>query len=123
MVRFQISANPQSRKLIEQSLSQRPGMAEVYLALASPKTQDELKAELKLSQPTVSRILKELYEAGMVEKMPSVLDRKKMAHRWTDLEQMLDVSRLAQNYLDEKAKLQLRDKAKSAPADDPSTEP
>jgi len=117
MVRFQISANPQSRVLIEQALTRRPGMAEVYLALEdNPKTQDELKAKLNLSQPTVSRILNELFEAGMVEKIPSITDCKKQAYKWTDLEQMLNVSRLAKEHLQQQAKATSNTGKKADPA-------
>ncbi len=100
MVRFQISANPQSRELMKETLARRPGMGEVYLALEDrPKTQDELRVELGLSQPTLSRILKELCEANMVDKIPSPADRKTMAYKWTELEKILDVSRLARDHL------------------------
>jgi predicted transcriptional regulator len=102
LVRFQISANPASKNSIRERFGQREGMAEVYLALAQgPLTQDELAEVVRRSVPTISRILKQLAEEGMVEKMQSLKNPKKMAYRWTDLEEMLKVSRIANEYLTE----------------------
>lgn len=96
LVRFQISADPASREAIRERFGQREGMAEVYLALGDgPRTQDELAAVVKRSVPTISKILKQLAEEGMVAKMPSLQSPNKMVYRWTDLEEILKVSKIA----------------------------
>ena len=97
LVRFQILANKQNADAIVERLTGRAGMAEVYLAVGgdSPRTQDELAAALGKSQPTVSRILKELYDAGLVIKVPSLGNRQVMAYAWSDLEPLLGVSKIA----------------------------
>lgn len=96
LVRFEISTNPNCRAEVERRLAERAGMPEVYLALESgPKTQDELAAALGWSQPTISRVCKELYGAGLVGKVPTAANRRVMAYAWIDLEQLLGISRLA----------------------------
>jgi DNA-binding transcriptional ArsR family regulator len=98
LVRFQILANKQNCEAVQERLSARAGMAEAYLAVGAgdrPRTQDELAAALGKSQPTVSRILKELYDAGLVIKVASVGNRQIMAYAWSDLEPLLGVARIA----------------------------
>lgn len=97
LVRFEISANRRNAEAVVERFTGRAGMAEVYLALdgAAPKTQDELVSTLNKSQPTVSRILKELCDAGFVIKVPSLSNRQVMGYTWSDLEQLLGVSKLA----------------------------
>lgn len=96
LVRFQISADPASQRAIRERFAQREGMAEVYLALKDgPRTQEELASTVRRSQPTISKVLKELASHGMVEKMMSSTNPKKMSYRWTDLEGMLKVSKIA----------------------------
>jgi predicted transcriptional regulator len=119
LVRFQISADPDSRKAIRERFAQREGMAEVYLALREgPRTQDELAVNLKRSVPTISKILKQLAEEGMVAKMPSPQSPKKMVYRWTDLEEMLKVSKIAIEFLATKSEL----KSSKYEPDQPTTE-
>lgn len=98
LVRFQILANKQNAEAVVERFGARAGMAEAYLAVGGsdrPQTQDELAAALGKSQPTVSRILKELYDAGLVIKVPSVGNRQVMAYAWSDLEPLLGVARIA----------------------------
>lgn len=98
LVRFQILANKQNADAVLERLGARAGMAEAYLAVGAsdrPRTQDELAAALGKSQPTVSRILKELYDAGLVIKVPSAGNRQIMAYAWSDLEPLLGVARIA----------------------------
>lgn len=98
LVRFQILANKQNSEAVLERLGARAGMAETYLAVGvgeRPRTQDELAAALGKSQPTISRILKELYDAGLVIKVPSVGNRQIMAYAWSDLEPLLGVARIA----------------------------
>jgi len=98
LVRFQILANPGNSAAAKERLSSRAGAAETYLAIGagdSPRTQDELAAVLGKSQPTVSRILKELFDAGLVIKVPSAANRQVLAYAWSDLEPLLGVSRIA----------------------------
>jgi len=98
LVRFQILANPGNSAAAKERLSSRAGAAETYLAIGatgSPRPQDELAAALGKSQPTVSRILKELFDAGLVIKVRSASNRQVLAYAWSDLEPLLGVSRIA----------------------------
>jgi predicted transcriptional regulator len=100
LVRFQVSADPASREAIRERFRQREGMAEVYLALGEgPKTQDELSTAVKRSVPTISKILRQLADEGMVAKMPSPNNPKRMVYLWTDLEEMLKVSKIASEFV------------------------
>jgi predicted transcriptional regulator len=100
MVKFQISANPQSGESILLRFKQREGMAEVYLALdGDPKTQDEIKVIVGRHQSTVSRVCTELLNAGLVMTVPSLKDRRKTAYAWSGLEGLVRVSRIARDYL------------------------
>jgi DNA-binding transcriptional ArsR family regulator len=104
LVRFQILANPGNSAAARERLSSRAGAAETYLAIGAsgaPRTQDELAAALGKSQPTVSRILKELFDAGLVIKVPSASARQVLAYVWSDLEPLLGVSRIARQIVSE----------------------
>lgn len=97
LVRFEIRANKRSTDAVVEQLTGRTGLAEAYLALEGdrPRTQDELAGALGKSQPTISRILRELYDASLVIKVPSPANRQVMAYTWSDLESLLGVSKLA----------------------------
>jgi len=105
MLRFEISANPNSQNLLRARLASRPSMPEVYLAMENgPKTQQEIAQALSLSQPTVSRICKELYDAGIVDKVPAPRRGNLMVYAWTDFEQVLGVSRIARELIKRREK-------------------
>jgi DNA-binding transcriptional ArsR family regulator len=121
MVRFQISANPQSREIIRDRFENREGMAEVYLALREgPKTQDELMDCTGKSQPTVSRVLRDLFEAGMITKVPA--PNKKKAYAWNDLELLLGVSRIAETFIAKHARKAKKKKDSKEPPTESSAE-
>jgi DNA-binding transcriptional ArsR family regulator len=107
LVRFQILANKQNADAVTERLSSRAGAAETYLAIGAgekPQTQDELAAVLGKSQPTVSRILKDLHDAGLVIRVPSLT--KVTAYAWSDLEPLLGVSRIAHRLVTEETNAQ-----------------
>jgi DNA-binding transcriptional ArsR family regulator len=93
MTRLAIASNPHNQRYIEQVFRGRGGSAELYLALAQgPRTQEELTAILKKSQPTVSRIIKHLYENGIIDRLPTPGALRWM---WHDMEQALGISHVA----------------------------
>lgn len=95
MLRFQIGANPESRDAVAALLKGRERAAELYLLLSGePKTQDQLTAVMKTSQPTVSRILKHLVDAGIVRKVEG-------AYAWSEFEQLVGVSKIARQLVRE----------------------
>jgi Predicted transcriptional regulator len=94
MVRFQIASNPGSKAAITETLKARAGAADFYLALAEgPLTQDELAKHLDLDRSGVSRIATHLFDAGIVNKVRNA--KGAGAYVWSDLEQLLGVSKLA----------------------------
>lgn len=102
MVKFQISASPQSGAAIKARFEERDGMAEVYLALEEkPLSQPEIAKAILRSQPTVSRICQELLRAGLVA---TVKRGPVTQYRWTDLEDLVRASRIARGHLSGKAK-------------------
>ncbi len=96
MVRFQIAANPGSKTAVSDALSAREGSAEVYMALENgPRTQAELVSALGKTQSTISKIVSRLYDAGLIFKIADPRGSKQGAYMWSDLEQLLGVSRIA----------------------------
>jgi len=96
MVRFGISADPNSKLAVEAHLRAREGAAEAYLAFANgPLTQDSLMRRLKMSRANVSRICKHLYQADLIEKTPDPDTKGGFLYFWSDLEKLLGVSKLA----------------------------
>jgi hypothetical protein len=93
MTRLAIAANPNSQAHIENVFRRRVGSAELYLALESgPKTQEELTQMLDKSQPTVSRIVNHLHEAGLIGRLP---DSTGVRWMWHEMERVLGISRVA----------------------------
>lgn len=116
MTRLAIAANPNSQSHIEQILLDRAGSAEVYLALANgPKSQEELVVLVAKSQPTVSRIVKHLYENGMIDRVPSA---GRLLWMWHDMERTLGISRAARRLA---SKTQTTARAAQQSASDVST--
>jgi predicted transcriptional regulator len=109
MVRFQISASPDSEAAIRRRFEEREGMAEVYLALADgPMHQDAIAAAVHRSQPTVSRVCQELLRAGLI----APIKRSGVTHyAWTDLESLVRVSKIAREHISSKAKTKKTPKA------------
>jgi hypothetical protein len=104
MVRFQIASNPASRLAIREHLKAREGAAQFYCALSEgPRTQQELAAVLKISQPTVSRIAGHLFDANLIIKIPGAKPGMS-AYAMSDLEQLLGVSKIARKLVGEGAK-------------------
>ena len=93
MTRLSIAANPNSQVHIESVFRGRAGSADLYMALENgPKTQEDLTGILGKSQPTVSRILTHLYEAGLIDRLP---ESCRVLWMWHDMERTLGVSRVA----------------------------
>jgi DNA-binding transcriptional ArsR family regulator len=100
MVRFQISANRDNRVAVEERLSARSGLGELYLALENgPKSQVELAAALNVNQSTISRGLKELSDAGLVTPIEPGGGRRTTTYVWSPLEPLIGVSRIARAML------------------------
>jgi len=55
--------------LIVESMRSRPNLAAVYVALDGTKTQREIAVETSLSEPTITRRLRDLAEEGLIEKV------------------------------------------------------
>jgi len=96
--RFSVAANPGCRAYVEESLKERKGAAKLYLTLASgPKNQLQLQKETRQSQATVSKILRHLMERGMLATVPSPEPGAKVLYIWSELEQLVGVSRIARS--------------------------
>jgi Predicted transcriptional regulator len=93
MTRLSIAANPNSQVHIESVFRGRAGAADLYMALENgPKTQEELTGILGKSQPTVSRIVTHLHEAGLIDRRP---ESGRVLWMWHEMERTLGVSRVA----------------------------
>lgn len=96
LVRFDIAANPNSGGAVRAILQGRPGAATVYLALCDgPVSQEQIVSATGLSQSTVSRIVKHLYDSGLVQTIREPGNLRVTLYLHTDLERTLGVSKLA----------------------------
>jgi predicted transcriptional regulator len=96
MVRFGITADPNSKHAVEAHLRAREGAVELYLALSDgPKSQDQLRASTRLSQATISKICKHLFQGDLISKMPDPKKRGSFLYFWSDLERVIGVSKIA----------------------------
>lgn len=96
LTRFAIAANPKAAEFIKSYLKERKGAAQVYLSLeAKPLSLDELMRATKQSKPNVSRICTHLANHGIIEQGRDPANVRSFKYRWTDLENMLGVSKIA----------------------------
>jgi DNA-binding MarR family transcriptional regulator len=102
LVRFDIASNPNGSDAIRKCLAERPGAARVYLALSSrPLGQDEIAVQTGMSQPTVSRICKHLFDGGLILTIRDPKQPRVTLYAHTQLETLLKASRIAKELLNE----------------------
>lgn len=100
MQRFHTAATPSFRKFVEDHLEDKPGSAEVYLALQSgPLNLDGIMAVVGRSKPWVSKVCSHLDLRGLVAKIPDPSIRQGKLFVWTDLENLLEVSKIARGII------------------------
>ena len=100
MQRFHTAATPSFRKFVEDHLEDKPGSAEVYLSLQNgPLNLEGIMAVVKKSKPWVSKICSHLDLRGLVAKIPDPANKKGKLFIWTDLENLLEVSDIAQRII------------------------
>lgn len=100
LTRFAIAANPHSSAFIEEYLREKKGAAEVYLHLGEkPLSLEEIMKVAGQSKPNVSKICTHLASKGVIAKMPDPDNSRSFKYRWTDLETMLGVSRIARRLI------------------------
>jgi len=96
LTRFAIASNPKAAEFIDSYLRERKGAPKVYLCLAEkPLNLDELMALTQQSRPTVSRICSHLANHGIIRKIRDPDKPHSFKYCWTDLENMLGVSKIA----------------------------
>lgn len=104
LVRFGITADPNSKLAVEAHLRARDGAAKLYLLLAEgPQSQDQLMKRMKMSQASVSRICKHLYHADMISKIRDPNKRGGFLYHCSDLEKVLGVSKIARKIVRQRA--------------------
>jgi hypothetical protein len=100
MQRFHTAATPAYRKFVEDHLEDKPGSAEVYLALENgPLNLDGIMAVVKKSKAHVSTICSHLDLRGLIAKIPDPANKKSKLFIWTDLEDVLEVSDIARRII------------------------
>lgn len=105
LVRFSVASNPNSRAAIKEILSSRANAPNVYLALSErPKSQDTLVKELKMSQASISKICKYLYNQGLIWRTANPSNPKKTLFLQPDLEKTLHISKIAERLIKDRAK-------------------
>jgi DNA-binding HxlR family transcriptional regulator len=97
MVRFGLSASREARTHAKEHFEEMKNSARVYLELGEPKTQEQLRASVGLSQPQVSRICDHLKEKGFISRDKSPTNRKEMIYRWNDVERIVGLSKIARD--------------------------
>src|SRR5437764_3751402 len=96
MQRFHTAATPSFRKFVEEHLEDKPGSAEVYLSLQNgPLNLEGIMAVAKKSKPWVSKICTHLELRGLIKKNPDPAVKGGKLFIWTDLENILEVSKIA----------------------------
>ncbi len=101
MVRFQMRSDPNVREEAKRLLEARTGAPELYLALGSgPMTQAELVALKFGTQPTVSKVLSHLEDAGFVTRGRRGKDTVFLQ---SDFEQVVKLSKIARGLVRAKA--------------------
>ncbi len=96
MVRFGITADPNSKHAVDSHLRAREGAVDVYLALAhGPKSQEDLRKATGMSQANISKICKHLFQGDLISKMPDPKKRGGFLYFWSDLERVIGVSKIA----------------------------
>lgn len=94
LTRLSTASNPGIQQHVEAVLKARAKAPDAYLLLEDGgKTQDELKEAMKLDQSYVSRILRHLFDNGLIEKMPG--EGRTIRWCWHDWEQTLGISKIA----------------------------
>lgn len=97
MQRFQIAASPDCRLHVQEQFEAKIGSAEVYLTLREgPLSLDGIMAKTKKSKPWVSKVCSHLYEKGLIARVPDPQNNKSILFTWTDLENTLGASNIAQ---------------------------
>lgn len=100
MQRFQVAASPDCRKFVENHLEDKPGSSEVYLSLrGGPLSLNGIMAMTKKSKPWVSKVCSHLVLRGLIAKVSDPKNSKSALFVWTDLENVLGVSGVAQRLL------------------------
>lgn len=103
MLRFTVAASSDVKEHVKTALTARDGAAEFYLLLKDgPRNQEQLRQESGKSQPTVSRVLTYLSQCGLIAKDP--IPGGGAAWRWSDVEEVLGVARIAQQIVRESTK-------------------
>jgi hypothetical protein len=96
MMRFTVASAQASADFVETYLRQKKGAAELYLKLSDkPLGLDELMKLTRQSKPNVSKICSHLAIQGMIAKVPDPDRARSFKYCWTDLENILGVSRIA----------------------------
>jgi predicted transcriptional regulator len=96
LTRFAIASNPGCAQFIEDYLQQRQGAAEVYLRVGEkPMGLEEIMKATRQSKANVSKICSHLANHGIIAKVPDPDNARSFKYCWTDLEDMLGVSKIA----------------------------
>ena len=104
MLRFTVAASGDVKSHVARAFEERDGAAEIYLMLGSgPKTQPELLELSKQSQANISKICTHLVRHGLVARDPLKSGRG-FVWRWSDVEEIVSVSRIAERHIRRAAK-------------------
>lgn len=113
MLRFTAASNPHNKTAVAAVFAERPGLAELYLALdGEPKTQAELATALGINQSNVSRAATMLLNVGLIRAIPPSGKPAKVRYAWSWMEPVVRISRLARAHLTATAQASAKDGAR-----------
>jgi DNA-binding MarR family transcriptional regulator len=109
MQRLIVASNPDVQSHVRKVLESREHAAAVVVLLAGgPLLQDDIAAKLGKSQPTVSRVLAHLHEAGLLVRYPDPDNGRKVRWGLNELETTVKATKLAQEIVGKQAKAAAR---------------
>jgi hypothetical protein len=104
IVRFELSSNRETKAVAKENFDEMKNSARVYLALEEPKTQEQLRVAVPLSQPQMWRICDYLEEKGFISRDKNPSNRKESIYRWNEVERIVGLSKIARKCVRESDK-------------------